>query len=191
MSSWSGRTLQSFLPTLPINTEIRMPTLGANLEELSDLAMRLRSSNAEIEVQRNNVHQQVNSVIGEFRNEAKRAHDAIRLAAENIMAAVERARYEADRADWRGGNQQQFHDAYAAFQRAMQATTSSCEAYFENIEMQVLQMNTELRAYEGTVIANLDQASESTMKMHSQVWTQRRAVDRAMNRLMVVEGVAD
>lgn len=159
-----------------------MPTLGANLDDLLDLERRLSDSLGQITDQRTNAASLVRSVIAVFSEQACRTHEQLSLAAERIMTDVDRAKYLADLADWRGGNQVEFDDAYSLFWRTMRSTTNTMDFYFAGVEEQVAELTADLQEYQQSLEGNLNAAADSTLRMRGMVATQRIRLDNAMNR---------
>lgn len=158
-----------------------MPTLGANLNHLLRLENRLITSADRIERRTDQIARRIETMIRVCDSRAAAAHRQLNYRTERIMADVDHVRNLVDLADWRGGNQARFEDAYYSFHRTMSSTTRMADYYFENVEQQVSKMTADLDSYKIELRRTMADAQQSTMQMANQVELQHERLDQAMN----------
>ncbi len=159
-----------------------MVLLGAQLDDLDQLAATLRSTEGEI----GSVHAESASasarVVADVRTATLAARSAIDQLMERLRASVTASAARADGAVWSGHNRDRFIDGYHEFDAAMVRAEGSTTSAFADFGTAIEQMATGLETYAGTLASSLDQAMQATAAMATAVDQQRAGLDQVMNQ---------
>jgi len=159
-----------------------MVLLGAQLDDLDQLAATLRATEGEI----GSVHAESSAasarVVADVRAAAIAARAEIDRLMERLRTSVTASAARTDGAAWSGLNRDRFVDGYHEFDAAMVRAEGSTTSAYADFGAAIEQMATGLETYATTLAASLDQAMQATGAMATAVDQQRAGLDQVMNQ---------
>ncbi len=158
-----------------------MTVLGAQLDDLTDLAGRLTTTESEIGGVQTDSTAATSTVVGDVTTAAANALVRITALMDNLRASVDAAATRAADANWTGHNREEFIRGYGDFNAAVAQAEAATRDTFANFDNAISSMTAELEQYQASLSAALADAQGSTASMAQAVEAQRENLDSVMN----------
>ncbi len=158
-----------------------MALLGAQLDDLDNLATRLTGTAADVETARTGAVTLTSDVVGDVTAAADRAHTRIGVEMGNLERSVADAVTTADATQWTGSNAEEFRGAAAEFRAAIVRSETATNEAFESFRASVESMSAALDEYVRSLSGSLTDAGAAAEAMSRAVSDQRTNLDNVMN----------
>jgi hypothetical protein len=159
-----------------------MTMLGAQLDDLDALALRLRSTATEIGDVHTTASGTSGRVVTEVRNSSADALRNITASMDRLRAAVSASASRADATAWSGLNHDRFLDAHRDFDAAILRSEETTTAAFSDFSTAIEQMAAGIEEYTNSLAVSLEQARKASTSMATAVDQQRTNLDQVMNQ---------
>ncbi|MDG2113117.1 MAG: hypothetical protein P8N02_10945, partial [Actinomycetota bacterium] len=146
-----------------------MTMLGAQLDDLDALALRLRSTATEIGDVHTTASGTSGRVVTEVRNSSADALRNITASMDRLRAAVSASASRADATAWSGLNHDRFLDAHRDFDAAILRSEETTTAAFSDFSTAIEQMAAGIEEYTNSLAVSLEQAREASTSMATAV----------------------
>lgn len=158
-----------------------MTMLGAQLDDLTNLSSRLRTTAGDVSSSREQSIATTTQVISEVSDAARRALDQITSHMQALDGSVGAAVAQAEATQWTGANADRFRGGAAEFRGAMQAGQTATTEAFGAFQTSVASMTETLDQFVAQFSSALTGAEASTNEMATAVEAQHANLDQAMN----------
>lgn len=159
-----------------------MTMLGAQLDDLDALALRLRTTASEIGDVHSTASGTSGRVVTEVRTSASDALRNITTSMEKLRSAVTASAARADATAWSGLNHDRFLDAHRDFDAAMLRAEEATTSAFGDFNAAIEQMAAGIEEYSNSLAVSLDHAGAASTSMANAVDQQRANLDQVMNQ---------
>lgn len=155
--------------------------LGAQTNELAELAGHLTQSATEIGGVRGETEANAQTTVEEMNSTLVRALTAVNAATDSLRTSVSQSHGRLNSTTWTGGNRDNFNQAYANFDASMHQLETVIQETYSNFQAQAAQISSMIQEFQTRVSAELVNAESATTSMSAAVNSQRENLEQVMN----------